>query len=78
MMTFKRLLLDEEGNIKPEVAGEATIQGLEQWHQNDAGLEVDDTNTLGLMFNYYLNDNVSLQFIGGIPLKSILKVKVKS
>ena len=24
------------------------------------------------MFNYYLNDNVSLQFIGGIPLKSIL------
>ncbi|EPG40499.1 OmpW family outer membrane protein [Acinetobacter baumannii] len=70
---LKGFLLDEEGNIKPEVAGEATIQGLEQWHQNDAGLEVDDTDTLGLMFNYYLNDNVSLQFIGGIPPKVDIK-----
>ncbi|ENW81133.1 hypothetical protein F909_02424 [Acinetobacter sp. ANC 3929] len=69
------LLTDGNGNILPEVAGNANIYGLEKWQQNGAGLEVDDVDTLGLTFNYYLNDKVSLQFIGGIPPKVDIKGK---
>jgi len=72
---MREIILDENGNIKPEVSGIATVQGIENWQQNDAGLEVDDVDTLGLTFNYYLNDNVSLQFIGGIPPKVDVKGK---
>ncbi|WP_347019872.1 OmpW/AlkL family protein [Acinetobacter calcoaceticus] len=68
-------LTDGNGNILAEVAGTARIEGLESWQQQDAGLEVDDVDTLGLTFNYYLNDNVSLQFIGGIPPKVDVKGK---
>ncbi|GAA5630183.1 hypothetical protein AWW72_18940 [Acinetobacter sp. NRRL B-65365] len=67
------ILTDGNGNILPEVAGSANIYGLENWRQNDAGLEVDDVDTLGLMFNYYLNDKVSLQLIGGVPPKVDIK-----
>lgn len=72
---MREIILDENGNIKSEVSGIATIQGIENWQQNEAGLEVDDVDTLGLTFNYYLNDNVSLQFIGGIPPKVDVKGK---
>jgi outer membrane protein len=68
-------MLDADGNIKSEVSGIATVRGIENWQQNDAGLEVDDADTLGLTFNYYLNDHVSLQFIGGIPPKVDIKGK---
>ena len=40
-----------------------------------SGLEVQDADTLGLMMNYYVNDNVSLQLIGGIPPKVDIKGK---
>ncbi|MCU4579931.1 OmpW family protein [Acinetobacter gyllenbergii] len=68
-------LTDGNGNVLAEVTGTARINGLENWQQKDAGLEVDDVDTLGLMFNYYLNDNVSLQLIGGIPPKVDIKGK---
>lgn len=63
-----KVLLDKDGNIKDTYTGKATINGLEQW-TNNAGLEADDVDTLGLTLNYYVNDNVSLQLIGGIPPK---------
>ncbi|ENX15560.1 hypothetical protein F895_02106 [Acinetobacter sp. CIP 64.2] len=68
-------LTDGNGNVLAEVSGTARINGLENWQQKDAGLEVDDVDTLGLMFNYYINDNVSLQLIGGVPPKVDIKGK---
>lgn len=69
------LLKDEDGNIKTDIAGTATINGIDQWTSAGTGLEADDADTLGLMFNYYLNDKVSLQVIGGIPPKVDIKGK---
>ncbi|MFW1944405.1 OmpW family protein [Acinetobacter guillouiae] len=72
---MQTLLTDGKGNILPEVAGTANIHGLENWQAKGTGLEVDDVDTLGLMLNYYINDNVSLQLIGGIPPKVDIKGK---
>ena len=52
--------------VSPDITGTATINGLEQWKAQGSGLEADDVDTLGLTFNYYVNENVSLQLIGGI------------
>ncbi|PZT85160.1 MAG: OmpW family protein [Acinetobacter sp.] len=70
------VLLDANGNVKSNYTGKATINGLEQWNDN-AGLEADDVDTLGLTLNYYVNDNVSLQLIGGIPPKVDINGKGK-
>ncbi|WP_228145791.1 OmpW/AlkL family protein [Acinetobacter sp. ANC 5054] len=72
---MQTLMTDGNGNILPEISGSANIQGLESWQSANTGLEADDVDTLGLMFNYYVNDNVSLQFIGGIPPKVDIKGK---
>ncbi len=69
------LLKDKNGNIKEDIAGVATINGLDHWTAQGTGLEADDVDTLGLMFNYYINDNVSLQVIGGVPPKVDIKGK---
>lgn len=69
------LLTDGKGNIKDNIAGNATLNGLENWSAQGTGLEADDVDTLGLMFNYYLNDNVSLQMIAGVPPKVDIKGK---
>ena len=61
--------VDSEGNVTPVTSGVATINGIDHWQNEGSGLEADDVDTLGLTFNYYLNENVSLQFIGGIPPK---------
>ena len=37
------------------------------------GMEIDDTDTLGLTLSYFVNDNVSLEFVGGIPPKVDVK-----
>ncbi len=63
------LMTDGKGNIKPDIAGTSTLYGLENWSAGGTGLEAEDVDTLGLMVNYYINDNVSLQMIGGIPPK---------
>ncbi|AXY59853.1 OmpW family protein [Acinetobacter sp. WCHAc010052] len=68
-------LKDAEGNIRENIAGTAIIDGLESWGAKGTGLEAEDIDTLGLMFNYYLNDKVSLQLIGGIPPKVDIKGK---
>ncbi len=68
-------LVDENNNVLPDATGAAYLNGIDQWRQQGAGLEVDDADTLGLMFNYYINDHVSLQLIGGIPPKVDIKGK---
>lgn len=69
MPELASLLKDENGNIKSDITGTATVEGLESWRAQGTGLEADDVDTLGLMFNYYINDNVSLQLIAGLPPK---------
>lgn len=69
------LIKDKDGNIKSDIAGIATINGLDQWSAEGTGLEAEDVDTLGLTFNYHINDNVSLQVIGGIPPKVDIKGK---
>lgn len=39
----------------------------------DGGMEIDDTDTLGLTLSYFVNDNVSLELVGGIPPKVDVK-----
>jgi len=68
-------VFDEQGNISADVTGTTTINGIDQWRNEGTGLEAEDADTLGLMVNYYINDNVSLQFIGGIPPKVDIKGK---
>nr|WP_228259981.1 OmpW family outer membrane protein [Acinetobacter sp. ANC 4779] len=59
-------------NAITQLTGTAEIYGLSSWNSN-AGIEVEDIDTLGLMLDYYVNENVSLQLIGGIPPKVDLK-----
>lgn len=72
---FGNLIKDGDGNILGEITGEATINGLESWTQQGTGLEAEDVDTLGLMFNYYLNEHVSLNVMAGIPPKVDIKGK---
>ena len=65
----------DEVYLKDALSGSADLYGLEQWTAGGSGLEVQDADTLGLMMNYYVNDNVSLQLIGGIPPKVDIKGK---
>ena len=48
------------------------VYGISNW-SDQAGLEADDTDTLGLTFSYFVNANVSLELIGGIPPKVDIK-----
>lgn len=66
---------DGQGNVRADETGIARIEGLQNWSSAGTGLEADDVDTLGLTFNYYLNDNVSLQIIGGIPPEVDIKGK---
>lgn len=59
----------KDGVVQEMFTGSATINGLESWQNAGTGLEADDVDTLGLTLSYYVNDNVSLQIIGGIPPK---------
>ncbi len=47
-----------------DITGTATIKGLQQWEGKGTGLEAEDVVHWGLMFNYYINENVSLQSVG--------------
>ena len=51
------------------VSGTTEINGLQNWTSPGTGLEADDADTVGLLFNYYLNDNWSVEFKAGIPPK---------
>lgn len=62
-----------DGKIAANQTGDVVVNGLDQWRNQGTGLEAEDVDTLGLTFNYYINDNVSLQLIGGIPPKVDIK-----
>ncbi|MGE8542506.1 OmpW/AlkL family protein [Acinetobacter sp. ANC 3813] len=66
---------DADRNVLASESGSAVVNGLDSWQADGTGLEADDVDTLGLTFNYYVNDNVSLQFIGGLPPKVDIKGK---
>lgn len=58
-----------DNNVPAVLSGTADIRGLSQWTSAGTGLEAEEVDTLGLLFNYYFSDNVSMQVIGGIPPK---------
>ncbi|MFW1664736.1 OmpW/AlkL family protein [Acinetobacter ursingii] len=58
----------KNGTLGKAYSGSANVNGITEW-TNNAGLEADDVDTLGLTLNYFINDNVSLQLIGGVPPK---------
>lgn len=64
---MRDMLTDSNGDLLSAVSGTAQINGLDHWEVQGTGLKAKNVNTLGLTFNYYLNDHVSIQFIGGIP-----------
>ena len=64
-----------DSDVSSAITGSTQINGIDQWTAQGTGLEADDVDTLGLMFNYYINDNVSLQLMGGIPPKVDIKGK---
>lgn len=48
-------------------AGGIAVNGLEKWNSPGTGLEADSTNTVGLLFNYFVNDQWSFEVKAGIP-----------
>lgn len=50
-------------------SGTTKVNGLESWTSAGTGLESDDVDTVGLLFNYYLDDNWSVEFKAGVPPK---------
>lgn len=52
----------------------ANTSGITNW-SNEAGLEADNVDTLGLTLSYFLNDKVSVEVVGGIPPKVDIKGK---
>ena len=66
---------DASADVSSAITGTAQLNGIDQWTAQGTGLEANNVDTLGLMFSYYINDNVSLQLIGGIPPKVDIKGK---
>ena len=52
-----------------DLSGTTQINGLESWTSAGTGLKADDVDTFGLLFNYYINDNWSIEVKAGIPPK---------
>ena len=51
------------------LSGTSVINGLGNWSSAGTGLQVEDADTVGLLFNYYMNDNWSVELKAGIPPK---------
>lgn len=66
---------DQTSSVNSNASGGAILKGIDQWKAQGTGLEAEDVDTLGITLNYYLNDHVSIQFIGGIPPKVDIKGK---
>lgn len=58
--------------VYPGIDFGGNIKGITNWTAN-AGLMPKDADTLGLMSDFYINDNVSIQIFGGIPPKVEVK-----
>ncbi|WP_227523181.1 OmpW/AlkL family protein [Psychrobacter sp. Sarcosine-3u-12] len=57
------------GELGASASGTVNVNGLESWTSAGTGLESDDVDTAGLLFNYYFDDNWSVEFKAGIPPK---------
>lgn len=52
------------------LSGTTTINGLENFvSAPGSGLQADDADTVGLLFNYHINDNWSVELKAGVPPK---------
>ena len=51
------------------LSGTSVINGLGNWSSAGTGLKAEDADTVGLLFNYYMNDNWSVELKAGIPPK---------
>ncbi|WP_130802893.1 OmpW/AlkL family protein [Acinetobacter ihumii] len=67
--------LIKDGTLTADMSGKAQINSLESWDNPNTGLEADDVDTVGMMFNYNFTDNVSLEIKAGIPPKVDIKGK---
>lgn len=56
-------------SLSADLSGTATLNQPSNWTSPNTGLEVENINTMGIMFNYYLNDNISFELKAGIPPK---------
>ncbi|MCT9978478.1 OmpW family protein [Acinetobacter sp. I-MWF] len=68
------VIMADDPTLIDQLTGIAEINGIANWSA-DAGLEVEDVDTLGMMFTYNVTDNVAVQLIAGIPPKVDLKGK---
>lgn len=50
-------------------SGIIPIEGLEEWSSPGTGLEADNVDTVGMLFNYYLDDHWSVEVKAGVPPK---------
>lgn len=57
------------GTLGEGLSGTSKINGIESWTMHGAGMEADDVTTLGMMFNYHINDNLSFESKLGVPPK---------
>lgn len=55
--------------LPQDLSGKTTVNGLENWATPGTGLESDDVDTVGLLFNYYLDNNWSVEVKAGVPPK---------
>ena len=67
--------LIKNGTLTADMSGKAQINSLGSWDNPNTGLEADDVDTVGMMFNYNFTDNVSLEIKAGIPPKVDIKGK---
>ena len=79
---FLRMLIpsyatDENNNfqVPGSLSGNIQLNGVDQWQQPNTGLEARSADTLGLMMNYNLSDNISFQIKAGIPPKVKIRGK---
>lgn len=61
------------GDLLKTLGASSEIYGLNQWTAAGTGLQAENVDALGLVFNYFLTDHVSIELIGGIPPKVDLK-----
>ena len=61
--------------LSPGMSGDVTINSLDRFVSPDTGLEAESVNTLGLLFNYHVTDNWSLEIKAGLPPEVDIKGK---
>ncbi|MUG32544.1 OmpW/AlkL family protein [Psychrobacter sanguinis] len=63
------LSLLEDAPISENLSGTTTVNGLQSFATAGTGLESDDVDTLGMLLNYHIDDNWSVEVKAGFPPK---------